>query len=87
MPKPLAEPAACRACWSLLFVLLASIYLITYSARIESGDTRRFFDAVSSFADYGDFYLDQSAWQFPPADIRRPPELSAADAPMSSRCK
>lgn len=53
----------------LLFVTLASIYLITYSARIESGDTRRFFDAVSSLVDYGDFYLDQSTWQFPPRDF------------------
>ena len=48
-----------------LFVLLASIYMITYSARIESSDTRRFLDTVSSFADYGDFYLDLSNWQFP----------------------
>ncbi len=53
----------------LLFVLLSSVYLITYNARIESGDTRRFFDAVSSFADYGDFDLDQSAWAFPPQDF------------------
>ncbi len=53
----------------LLFVLLSSIYMITYSARIESGDTGRFFDAVSSFADFGDFYLDQFAWQFPPQDF------------------
>ncbi len=53
----------------LLFVLLSSIYMLTYSARIESGDTGRFFDAVSSFADFGDFYLDQFAWQFPPQDF------------------
>ncbi len=50
----------------LLFTLLASVYLISYSARTESTDTRRYFDAVSSFADYGDFALDLSAWQFPP---------------------
>ncbi len=50
----------------LLFVLLSSIYLITYSGRIESGDSGRYVDAVSSFADYGDFYLDQWSWQFPP---------------------
>ncbi|MFN8447297.1 MAG: hypothetical protein U0521_01525 [Anaerolineae bacterium] len=49
---------------TLLVVLLASLYLITYTARIESGDTRRFFDAVSSLVDYGDFYLDQSASRF-----------------------
>jgi hypothetical protein len=50
----------------LLFVLLSSVYLITYSGRIESGDTGRFVDAVSSFVDYGDFSLDQWSWQFPP---------------------
>lgn len=50
----------------LVFTLLASVYLMTYSARIESGDTRRFFDAVSSLVDYGDFHLDLSASEFPP---------------------
>src|SRR5664279_5324751 len=53
----------------LLFVLLSSVYLIPYSARIESGDSSRFFDAVSSFVDFGDFSLDQSAWQFPPDEF------------------
>ncbi|MEP7293787.1 MAG: hypothetical protein ABI835_18510, partial [Chloroflexota bacterium] len=50
----------------LLFTLFASVYLIVYSAGIDSGDSRRFLDAVSSFADYGDFFLDQSSAQFPP---------------------
>ena len=50
----------------LLFTLLSSVYLITYSGQIESGDTRRYFDAVSSFADYGDFTLDLSTSQFTP---------------------
>ena len=65
MPKPLLNQQRSRLLVAL-FVLLASVYMMTYSARIESGDTRRFVDAVSSFADYGDFYLDLSAWQFPP---------------------
>ncbi len=50
----------------LLFTLLSSVYLITYSGQIESGDTRRYFDTVSSFADYGDFTLDLSTWRFTP---------------------
>ncbi len=50
----------------LLGVLLLSVYMITYSARIESGDTRLFFDAISSFVDRGDFLIDGAAWfRFP----------------------
>ncbi len=65
MPKPLLNQQRSRLLVAL-FVVLASLYMMTYSARIESGDTHRFVDAVSSFADYGDFYLDLSTWQFPP---------------------
>jgi hypothetical protein len=49
-----------------LFVFIASLYLVTYSGRIESGDSLRLFDGMTSLADYGDFYLDLSAFQFPP---------------------
>lgn len=49
-----------------LMVLLASIYMITYSARIETGDSRFLFDAVGSWVDYGDLRLDLAAWQRPP---------------------
>jgi hypothetical protein len=49
-----------------LMVLLASIYMITYSARIETGDSRFLFDAVGSSVDYGDLLLDLSAWQRSP---------------------
>lgn len=50
-----------------LFTCCVSIYLITYSARIESGDALRLIDGVSSLVDRGDLLLDQSAWQFPPS--------------------
>jgi hypothetical protein len=49
-----------------LFVLLASIYTMSYSSAIESGDSRRLVDAVSSFVDYRDSYLDQASLMFPP---------------------
>lgn len=42
----------------LIFVMLSSIYLLTYSGAIESGDTRIFFDATSSFFDHGDTLVD-----------------------------
>ncbi len=51
---------------ALLGVFLLSLYMITYSARIESGDTRLFFDAISSFIDRGDVLIDGAAWfRFP----------------------
>jgi hypothetical protein len=45
-----------------LVTLLASVYMLTYNGRIESSDTRALFDAVSSLVQYGDNYLDISAW-------------------------
>lgn len=61
--------AAAQRTWRLylcVFVILASVYFITYSGRIESGDTARYLDAVSSLTDHGDLLLDGSADQFPP---------------------
>jgi len=50
----------------LVGLFVASIYMITYSARIETGDTRLFFDAVSSMVDHGDTLIDLMAWfRFP----------------------
>ncbi|MBE2271474.1 MAG: hypothetical protein IAE80_24790 [Anaerolinea sp.] len=54
---------------TLLFVLIASLYLTTYSAHVESGDARRLFDSASSLVDHGDMLLDLSVWQFPPQDF------------------
>ncbi len=50
----------------LLFVVLASIYMITYSARVESGDTRRSLNAVGSLVNYGDYDLDLATIEFIP---------------------
>jgi len=50
-----------------LVTLLASVYMLTYSGRIESSDSRGLFDALSSLVQYGDRYLDISAWyNYPP---------------------
>lgn len=51
---------------ALLFALLASVYLITYSGYPESGDSLQLYDGLTSALTYGDLRLDQSAWQFPP---------------------
>lgn len=42
----------------VLLTLVASVYMLTYSARIESTDTLFMFDAVSSAVQFGDFRLD-----------------------------
>lgn len=52
---------------ALLFALLASVYLITYSGYPESGDSLQLYDGLTSALTYGDLRLDQSAWQFTPA--------------------
>ncbi len=80
MAKPLIDRRRARLL-VLLFVLLASVYMMIYSGRIDSGDSRRFVDAVSSVADYGDFYLDQTTDEFPPHffDARLTMPLQLAD--------
>jgi hypothetical protein len=45
-----------------LVVLFASIYMLTYSGRIESGDSLMTFDATGSLVQFGDIRLDLSLW-------------------------
>jgi hypothetical protein len=49
-----------------LVTLIASAYMVTYSGRIESGDSFYLFDAVGSVTDFHDFLLDLSAGTRPP---------------------
>ncbi|MEO0561035.1 MAG: hypothetical protein AAF125_02905, partial [Chloroflexota bacterium] len=42
----------------VLMVLVGSVYMLTYSARIESTDTLFMFDATASLVRFGDFRLD-----------------------------
>ena len=51
----------------VLFVGLCSLYMLTYSARIESTDTLFLFDAAGSLIRFGDLKLDTSAGVRPPA--------------------
>ncbi|MFN8378791.1 MAG: hypothetical protein U0452_08980 [Anaerolineae bacterium] len=51
---------------AVLFVLLACVYLFTYSGYPESGDSLQLYDGLTSALTYGDLRLDQSAWQFTP---------------------
>ncbi len=52
---------AARHRWALavvLVVMVSSVYMLTYSARIESTDTLFMFDATASLVRFGDFRLD-----------------------------
>ncbi len=68
----------------VLFVGLCSVYMLTFSGRIESTDTLFLFDATSSLVQFGDTRLDTSAGVRPPApqflplnDFYPLPELGA----------
>jgi hypothetical protein len=62
-----------------LVTLLASVYMISYSGRIESGDTLSLFDATGSLIRYGDNYYDRSAFYNPP-----PPERDDSLYPLKT---
>ncbi len=50
----------------VVFIGLTSLYMLTYSARIESTDTLFLFDATGSLVQFGDTRLDVSAGVRPP---------------------
>lgn len=52
-----------------LAIFLASVFMLTYSGVIESGDTMRYFDAVSSVARFGDWLYDEALNISPPLNI------------------
>ena len=54
----------------LLVVLMASVYLLSYRARIESGDALRAMDALTSQSRFGDWRMDESVFFKPPRKIR-----------------
>ncbi len=49
-----------------IFLCLISVYLASYSGRIESSDSLRVVDTASSLVNFGDFLRDESLWQEPP---------------------
>ena len=54
----------------LIFAIVTSAYLLTYRARIESGDTLRAMDALTSQSRFGDWLMDESTWFKPPLRVR-----------------
>lgn len=67
--RPIATPVA-------LFVLLASVYMITWSGRINSNDALLLFNATGSLVRYGDMRADLAAGSVPPA----PGDLQVSDS-------
>ena len=65
----------------LLVIIVMAGYLLTYRGRIESGDTLRAMDALTSLSRFGDTLMDESTWFKPPLRIRAGREwpLSAFD--------
>ncbi len=51
-----------NAIFLTLVIGLASVYMLTYSGRMESSDTRALLDGVGSIVHFGDTLLDLSAW-------------------------
>ncbi|MCY4017767.1 MAG: hypothetical protein OXG39_00015 [Chloroflexi bacterium] len=69
----------------LIVALISSVYLLTYRARIESGDTLRALDALTSQSRYGDWLMDESAWFKPPLRIRKWFDLPLGDYDVEER--
>lgn len=55
---------------SALFLLLACVYLVTYTGRMELGDQLEYFDAVGGVARFGQPLADEGMWQTLPSRIR-----------------
>lgn len=66
MPQQTVISRARPGLFIAILLILSSIYMATYSGRIQSGDTLRIMDASSSLVNFGDIKRDESVWQEPP---------------------
>ena len=69
----------------LLVTLTLSVYMLTFRAVIQSGDTLRALDAASSQARYGDWLMDESNWFKPALIIREESELPLREYDVEER--
>lgn len=69
----------------LLVAFCLGIYMLTYRALIQSGDTRRALDAVSSFVRYGDWLMDETTWIKLPFRIRESADLPLGEYRVDER--
>lgn len=71
---------------TVLLVIVASIYMITYNGSVESGDTLRLFNATGSLVRHGDWLLDIMAHERVLPILREPqaePLQALVDDPLS----
>ncbi len=69
----------------LLVAFCLGIYMLTYRGLIQSGDTRRALDAVSSFVRYGDWLMDETNWIKLPLRIRESAALPLGEFRVDER--
>ncbi len=82
----LANPTAYRLSILVLLVsLMACVYLLTYRAVIQSGDTLRALDAVTSLSRHGDWLMDESNWFKPSLRIREIQEHPLSEYEVEER--
>lgn len=81
-----AIPKAYRVSIFLLLVsLMTCVYMLTYRAVIQSGDTLRALDAVTSLSRYGDWQMDESNWFKPSLRIRERNALPLSNYEVEER--
>lgn len=69
----------------LLVIIMASIYMLTFRGRIESGDTLRAMDALTSKARFDDWLMDESVWFKYFYNIREFQDLPLAEYDVEER--
>ncbi|MDE2854364.1 MAG: hypothetical protein OXN88_09360 [Chloroflexota bacterium] len=69
----------------LLVAFAAGVYMLTYRAAIQSGDTRRALDAVTSSVRYGDWLMDETNWIKLPFRIRASAALPLGEYRVQER--
>ncbi|MCY3834220.1 MAG: hypothetical protein OXG85_14500 [Chloroflexi bacterium] len=72
-----------------VFLLIVSfcvgVYMLTYRGAIQSGDTRRALDAVTSQVRYGDWLMDETSWIKLPFLIRESNPLPLGEYQVDER--
>lgn len=69
----------------LLVAFFVSVYMLTYRALIQAGDTRRAFDAVTSYVRYGDWLMDETNWLKLPFRIQDSDALPLGEYDVADR--
>ena len=69
----------------LLVTFFVGVYMLTYRAVIQSGDTRRALDAVTSYVRYGDWLMDETSWIKLPFRIRESTALPLGEYRVDER--